>query len=307
MNASGAMVERLSWQRDGADWPLRAHSRFVVAGGLRWHLQELGQGPTALLIHGTGASTHSWRDLAPRLAPALRLLAVDLPGHAFTEMPPSRQLSLPGMALALGALMRELGVAPEIVIGHSAGAAIGARMALDGQLAPRLIMSLNGAFLPFGGLAGPWFAPVARLMAALPFVPRLFALRASDPAVLRRLIDGTGSRLDDNGVALYGRLVRSPGHAAAALAMMANWDLPSLKRDLPRLRPALALVVGDRDRTVPPAQARAVRALVPGASELVLPGLGHLAHEERPDEVARHLLRIVRATGTASVASQGVG
>ena len=36
-------------------------SRFVEAAGLRWHVQILGNGPTLLLVHGTGASTHSWR------------------------------------------------------------------------------------------------------------------------------------------------------------------------------------------------------------------------------------------------------
>ena len=36
-------LERLDWDRDGGDWPNREASRFVTAGGLRWHVQELGQ------------------------------------------------------------------------------------------------------------------------------------------------------------------------------------------------------------------------------------------------------------------------
>jgi pimeloyl-ACP methyl ester carboxylesterase len=53
----------------------------------------------------------------------------------------------------------------------------------------------------------------------------------------------------------------------------------------------LLLVTGSNDRTVPPAEAVRVRALLPAAELLSLPGLGHLAHEERPDEVAALLVQ----------------
>ena len=88
------------WERDGADWPHRAASRFVWAGGVHWHVQQLGQGPVALLLHGTGASTHSWRDLAPLLAEHSTVVMVDLLGHAFSSMPATPQMTLPGMAQA---------------------------------------------------------------------------------------------------------------------------------------------------------------------------------------------------------------
>ena len=162
-------------------------------------------------------------------------------------------------------------------------------MCLSGLAAPEKIVSLNGALLPLGGVAGRLFAPVARLMAATPLVPRLFSWRAADPAVLQGLLDGTGSRLDAAGTALYGQLVSNPGHAAGALGMMANWDLFSLEQELPKLQTPLALVVGANDRTISPRQAQQVFALLapPARVPIVtLDGLGHLAHEERPDLVA---------------------
>ena len=62
--------------------------------------------------------------------------------------------------------------------------------------------------------------------------------------------------------------------------------MPPLLRDLPRLQPPLHLVVGDRDGTVPPAQAAQVQQKVPASRLHTLPGLGHLAHEEAPQAVA---------------------
>ncbi len=262
------------------NWPNRDHSRFLRAGGVDWHVQVAGSGPALLLVHGTGASTHSWRDIFPKLAAQFTVIAPDLPGHGFSRVGGRHALSLPAMARDLGALLRDLGTAPVLVAGHSAGAPILARMCLDGLMSPAGLVSFNGAFMPLGGPAGQVFAPLARLLVGLPVLPEIFAWRARDPRVVNQLLTGTGSRLDATGVALYAQLVRNPGHAAAALRMMASWDLPPLVRDLPRLAPRLLLVVGDRDLAIPPADAARVAALVPGARVVTWPGLGHLAHEE---------------------------
>ena len=276
----------LSWEREGADWPNRTASRFVEVGALRWHVQVMGQGPVMLLVHGTGASTHSWRDLAPLLARHFTVIAPDLPGHAFTSSAPMNRMSLPGMASALADLLQVLGMKPEIAVGHSAGAAILVRMCLDKAIAPAGLISLNGAMLPLGGISGQIFSPLARLLASSSIGPRLFARWASDKDVVERLLGQTGSNVDPIGLALYGRLARSPNHAAAVLSMMANWDLGGLERQLPQLRVPLHLVVGSRDGSIPPADAALIRRLVAGSRIEILRGLGHLAHEERPQQVA---------------------
>ena len=286
------MTGRLAWVRDGRDWPNRDASRFVAAGGITWHVQVAGSGKVLLLVHGTGAATHSWRDLLPVLAPHFTVVAPDLPGHGFTEAPAPARLSLPGMAFGLAQLLRALALPPPaLVAGHSAGAAILVRMCLDRRIAPGTVVSLNGALLPLPGLSEHVFSPIARLLAAVPPVPWLFARRAADPRVVARLLAGTGSSLDEEGVRLYRRLAGNPGHVAAALGMMAHWDLRPLAQQLPALGPHLVLVTGSNDRTVPPAEAARVRALLPRAEAVSLPGLGHLAHEERPAEVAALLLQ----------------
>jgi len=292
-----ARGERLDWDRDGVHWPNRESSRFVQAGGYRWHVQVMGQGPILLLAHGTGAATHSWRDLAPLLARHFTTVAPDLPGHGFTDTPSFAGLSLPGMAAGAAAVLNALGMRPDFAVGHSAGAAILARMMLDGVIAPRGLVSLNGAILPLRGAPAHLFSPVAKVLASIPLVPALFARRAADRAVVEKLLRDTGSRLDEPGVALYASLARQPGHVAGALGMMANWDLRSLERDLPRFAQKLTLVVGAKDRTIPPSEAPRIRALQPAAQIVTLPGLGHLAHEERPSEVAALILKLAREAG----------
>jgi magnesium chelatase accessory protein len=282
----------MEWRQQGADWPNRAFSRFVRAGGLNWHVQVMGEGPVLLLVHGTGAASHSFRDVAPLLAGKYRVVVPDLPGHGFTDAPPTYRMSLRDMSTAVGDLLAALGAQPALVAGHSAGAAIAARLALDGRIAPQTLVSLNGALLPIPGLPGQVFSGVAKTLALLPAVPWLFSWRAGDRAAVEKMIAGTGSTLDARGVDLYARLLRDPGHVRNVLAMMANWELEGLARDLPKLRPRLVLVSAGNDRAVPVSVARKVEKLVPGSEIVMQPGLGHLSHEEQPDETAALLERL---------------
>ena len=292
--------DRLVWERDGADWPNRAASRFVAAAGLDWHIQEMGdaQAPALLLLHGTGAATHSWRALAPLLSAHFRVIAPDLPGHGFTDPLPAGRLSLPGMATAIGALLESLAIRPAIVVGHSAGAAILVRLCLDGGLRPDLLVALNGALTPFPGLASVLFPSMARLLFLNPVTPKLFAWTADRPAV-ERLIRGTGSRLDATGLDLYRRLFRSPGHVAGTLGMMANWDLARLDRDIRRLSTPMLMVVGGEDKAVAPDTAFALQTRLPRSRVELLRGLGHLAHEEAPQRVADIIVAAARPAAPA--------
>jgi len=280
------MTEQLDWERDRADWPNHPYSGFVEAAELNWHVQRMGTGPVVLLLHGTGASTHSWRDLAPLLAERFTVIAPDLPGHAFTERPPARDLSLSRMARAVCRLIAVLEVRPDIVVGHSAGAALALRMALDRCIAPAAIVSLNGALFPFSGVARHVFPPVARLMLLNPFTPRIFTAQASSPQRVERLIENTGSQIDAKGLATYKRLFRQPSHVLGALGMMANWDLEPLQNAMDKIETPVVLVAAEDDRAVPPSNSMRARDKLPHAKVVYLRGLGHLAHEEAPEQIA---------------------
>jgi magnesium chelatase accessory protein len=278
------------WSREGRNWPNRSASRFLSAGGLSWHVQIMGSGPPILLLHGSGAATHSWRDLLPLLADRFTVVAPDLPGHGFTATPPGEGLSLTGMARSLRALMTALDLKPPFIAGHSAGAALALRLRLDGGFGEDGVVSLNGALEPFPGSAGHIFPAMAKLLFLNPFAIRMFAWRAGQPGAVAGLLEGTGSHIDAEGLRCYSALFATPGHIAGALGMMAHWDLHGLKAELPELRGPLTLVAAENDRAIPPRVAEATHALVPGSRLLRLPDLGHLAHEEAPSRAAAIIL-----------------
>lgn len=286
---------------DGRDWPHRDASRFVDAAGIRFHVQQMGAGPDILLLHGTGASTHSFRDLLPLLAADHRVTALDLPGHAFSETPIFLRMTLPGVAASCGALVQRLGIAPVAIVGHSAGAAVALRMVLDGIVHPSVVVGLNASLKPFAGAAGPIFSTLARVLFVNPLAPRIFAASATEGRV-RKLLTDTGSTLSDQGVAYYSTLFRRSGHVGGALALMAGWDLNALQRDLPKLDAELVLVAAALDRTIPPADAALSVQRVARGRVVRQANLGHLSHEEDPAGTAAIIREAVaRALATVAV------
>jgi len=279
-------VSTLDWNREGKMWPNRETSTFVTAGRARWHVQQMGEGPPLLLIHGTGASVHSWRDLMPLLAKDYSVTAIDLPRHAFTQGHDAYAMSLPAMAREIAALMAVLEIEPAAIIGHSAGAAIALQLALDHRFAGPII-GLSAALRPFPGAMAQIFPAIAKALFVNPLVPRFFAGTIDLAGGAERFMwRSTRSRIDASGMACYRTLLKNPDHAGGGLAMMANWDLPSLKARMGEVANPVLLIHGAQDPAIPLDWAKDAAGWLANVRLDVLPGLRHLAHEEAPRKVA---------------------
>lgn len=286
------MSAHLKWEREGQIWPHREASKFIEQGGVTWHTQRFGKAgaPRILLLHGTGGSVHSWRGLAPILAADFELLAPDLPRHAFTTGHAPEETSLVGMARAIRDLLAHTRFEPDMIVGHSAGAALALQGALDhGFSGP--IVGLNSALRPFPGPAAEIFPAVAKVLFVNPFVPRIFSKMASFGGEAERFIyRSTHSRLEPEGLACYSALIKNPRHAKGALSMMANWDLPTLRTRMHELANPILMVHSDNDAAIPLDWAKEAHGWLPTSRLEVLEGLGHLAHEVDP-ELAAALIR----------------
>lgn len=274
-------------------WPHAHLSRRVRGPVHEWHIQETGTGDTVLLLHGAGGATHSFRGLIPRLAESHHVVALDLPGHGFTKLGARHRSGLDAMAQDIHALMNQEGWRPTTIIAHSAGAAVALRL---GQRLPApdrnalRIVGINAALEPFKGLAGIMFPAMAKMLALTPFAADLFTGAAKDPERVSALLANTGSEIDEAGHALYRRLVADRAHVQGVLLMMAQWQLEPLLRDLSSIEIETLLLAAEKDTTVLPDVARDAARRLPNARVQTLPDLGHLAHEEDPEQVARIVL-----------------
>lgn len=274
-----------------ADWPFKSEATRVTVGRQRFWVIDIGprDAPVLLLLHGTGASGHSFRRTIPGLAGSWRVIVPDLPGHGCSAVGSTNRLGLDDMAADLWSLCDKLAVLPEAIIGHSAGAAIGLRMA-EMRAPPRGIIGLNAALGEFEGAAGVFFPILARGLASLPLAATAVSALLGRPGTVERILKGTGSPLDPAGREMYLRLVRDADHVTGSLGMMAEWRLQGLLARLTSLKIPVCLIASEEDLAVPPKVSRDAAQRIPSARLKILPSLGHLAHEEAEDGLSTEIL-----------------
>ncbi len=282
------------------DWPLREHSRGLRVGTLDWHVQLAGRGPLALLLHGTGGSAHSWAGLMPHLLPHATVLVPDLPGHGWTQGAALADLTLPRMAQALQALLAALGLPPPaLVAGHSAGAALALRLALDAPGPAPQVLGFAPSLVAPPAAYTRYLAPLVNPVATSGPLTRLMARVATPSGLIDLLLASTGSALSPAQRAPYKQLFAHRQHVQGAVGFMAAADLPALNAECNRLRSPVAFVLGAQDRWIPERLLRPVIARhLPQADVQVWPG-GHLVHEESPQRAAERVLAMLDAGAVA--------
>jgi magnesium chelatase accessory protein len=329
------MSTALNFNEHRATWPNAAQSTLFASSGLQWHIQRwiaqkenlkqvnsldqanelnqipvqpigdkeqasLASDPTIVLLHGTGASAHSWAGLAPLLSKQFNILALDLPGHGFTELADEAHMSSKGMAQLILQLLADLKIPNSIFIGHSAGATIAVEcLGLGANIKISAIISINGALLPFGSYNMPGMASFAKALSKNRLIPKIFSLQARYVPLVDHLLDGTGSKIPLQSKQCYQVLVSNAQHARAALIMMAQWNLIEFAKRLPTAFSGkaagckFALLACSGDRTVSPKISEQAHQQVATSQLIRIPSLGHMGHEEDPAQFAKIILDIL--------------
>jgi magnesium chelatase accessory protein len=268
-----------------ADWPHADCSSFIIAAGLRWHVQRAGRGPTIVLLHGTAGATHTWRALWPLLTSWADVVACDLPGHGFTTGATPEQLSLTGMADAVGALFRALNLRPAVGVGHSAGAAVLLQLASSREVTPQSIIGVNSALVSINAL-GQMLLPFSRALFDVDGVRSAVAALLRNGTVARTLLRSTGTALDAVQEARYVSMLTDDDRVGAVLRMMARWDLPALADTFPSISLPVTLVHSSNEPWVDFAELLDVTRALPQRIVIDLAPAGHLIPDEKPQRLA---------------------
>lgn len=258
----------------------------LLADPHRWRVLKAGTGPVALCLHGAGGSADSFRPLMHVLSAKLTMVAPDLPGHGKTRRGSSSRPGLEEMANDIAVLVRRMNTVPELLIGHSAGAAIA--LTLDQALSPRGHVLINAALSEFEGVAGWVFPAVAKGLSMTPFAADLLAKSLSREEKLRSLLASTGSGVSDDILRRYKTLASSRDHVDGTLKMMAAWDLKPLLKKLSSIHTPTLLIAANRDGTVPISVSKKAKQSLQSA-EIILHEGGHLLHEEDPKLIANDI------------------
>lgn len=258
---------------------LAAPGDMLEVGGTRLHVRQTGRAdaPAVILLHGFGASLHTWEPWAEALAATNRVIRYDLPGFGLSPPDPNGDYSLARDVALLGALMDRLGLAEAALVGHSMGGKVAWHFAArhPARVTALVLVAPDGFASP-GKAYGeaPKVGPLLGLMRH--FLPRALlrpnlAAAYADPA-----------RLDEATVTRYHDLMRAPGAREAMLARLSQAVLEDPAGLLPRITAPVLLLWGEEDRMIPASHAADYVRFLPEAQVVRLPGLGHVPHEEDP-------------------------
>jgi len=263
------------------NWPFASHSKHMRTRHHNWHVQRFGQGPKVLLIHGTGAATHSWKPLIDYAPDWADYMLIDLPGHGYTDRPRLGQSSISAITNGLEQLLAQEGFQPDYVMGHSAGAVIAVTLGHRMQIGNTI--TLNAAFSEFSGIFASLFPMVARTMLVAPFVSRLLAHLGRDPSAIKRILQQTGSIIPQQQLDYYHRLFETRDHIQGTLQLMADWSVGDFITQLPSLGQNVHFITAANDLTVSPQVSKVWFDRLPHARLTQIPSGGHLIQEEAPD------------------------
>jgi pimeloyl-ACP methyl ester carboxylesterase len=261
--------------------------------------------PALVLIHGLGDEADTWRYVFPPLAAAgYRVIALDLPGFGRSIW--KGKISMRGHCAAVLRLLTTAGIAspdnPAVLAGSSLGAAVSELAACKRPDLVKALVLIDGCFplddkidkgllkLMLPSVGKKWYRSFrnshkAAWESLYPYYGDLDAMSAEDREFLReRVIARVESENQERG---YLSTLRSMN-----IFFMFNGS--SLARKIKTYPGKIAILWGEKDRILPHEKAASFRGLRPDAQMTLISGAGHLPHQEKHEETAAQMLRVLK-------------
>lgn len=259
---------------------LHAPGDLLQIAGVQLHVRDNGpkDAPALILLHGLGSSLHTWEPWAKALSSDYRVIRFDMPGAGLSGPDPSGDYSDARSMQVLAALMDHLGIAKASLIGNSMGGKIAWKFAAAfSDKVEKLVLISPDGFASPGEEYGKR-QPVPSMVRLMRYVlPKPFLKMNLDPAY------GDPARLTDDIVTRYYDLLLGFGNRDAMIARMEQTELVQPEPLLRSIKAPTLLLWGQKDAMIPLANADDYLKALPNRKLVVLPGLGHLPHEEAPE------------------------
>jgi pimeloyl-ACP methyl ester carboxylesterase len=279
-------------------------STFLELGGLQVHLRDEGRrdDPTpVVLLHGTSASLHTWDGWVAALAPARRVIRVDLPGFGLTGPAPDGDYRIDRYVEFVTALLDALGIERCVLAGNSFGGWIAWETALaePGRVAALILVDSAGHPRESESV------PIGFRIAGIPLLNRVLEVTLPRGVVESSLRNtyGDPSRVTPELVERYYELTLREGNRAALAKRLADARSSPRIAQLPEIAAPTLILWGGQDRLIPPAYGEQFHRDIAGSRLVVFPGLGHVPHEEDPQitvAAVRRFLDELDAVGSAA-------
>lgn len=298
--AASAYVVRERTRRAQAENP--PVGRFVEVDGVRLHYMERGEGEPLVLLHGDGSLIQDFMSsgLVEAAARSYRVIVFDRPGYGYSERPRTTLWTPQAQAALLHRALRQIGVGPAVVLGHSWGTLVAVSLALAFPDQVKSLVLVSGYYYPsvrmdvplLSGPAIPVLGDVMRYTVS-PLISR-----AAWPAMLRRLF-GPGEVPARFRREFPVEMIMRPSQlrAAAADAALMIPAAFSLRERYRELAMPVVIMAGDGDRFVDTGtQSERLHRELPQSTLHITHGAGHMLHHVAPLEVMAGINQAAQAS-----------
>jgi pimeloyl-ACP methyl ester carboxylesterase len=265
------------------DWRL-GNTYSSPSGQVRWDRFGDPDGEPVVLLHGTPFSSFIWRGIARAMAQHHQVYVWDMPGYGTSDKYQDQDISLAAQARIFADLLDHWRLAEPAVVAHDSGGAValGTHL-LHGAAYRRLALVDAVALAPWGSaffeVVGDHASGFERLPARLHHaLVREYVGTASSPGLHPATLDALVEPwLGESGQAAFYRQLTQrradPGYVDEIQHRYGSIEIPVL------------VCWGNDDAWIPVDRGRELAARIPEARLRIIPGAGHLIHEDQPAEL----------------------
>lgn len=274
---------------------LRQHpAEYRQIAGARVHTIKEGSGPPIVLIHGGGTWMWTWRLQLTELSRHFTVYALDMPGFGLTTSTQSFVPTEDYFADVVCAFFDAMGISRATVVGSSWGGGWALRFAQRHPGRVDKLILLGTAGLYYHNLRRP---TALWNLVTYPLIGRFLALHAVTPGLLRQqyasLFVDPVKVAQEAGKALFAGLqTRNNRRVLYEYGYRDMWT--KTDAGLEAVRAPTLLIWGERDPMFPLSDAHKLQQRLPNAKLVVLPNVGHLPHEEAPEETNALIIQFMK-------------
>ena len=268
------------------------HSQFIEIDGMNVHYRDEGEGQAIVLLHGTGASLHTWDKWTNELKKTFRVIRLDLPAYGLTGPHPEKKYSLSDYSSFLNSFIETVDVDNFILSGNSLGGAIAWYYASEYPNKVELLSLLDPGGLYNKEKQSPLVFRLARAPGINKIIryvtPRFFIKNTLKEVYFDK------TKLTDKKIDTYRDLILRENNRESFINRSNSEPVDHTSR-LKLITSPTQIIWGNEDEWIPVENAKFFSKSIQNTRVDIMQETGHLPMEERPYESLELLLNFINS------------
>ena len=263
-------------------------SNFVSIDGLSVHYRDTGVRTDSLpivLLHGTGASLHTWQGWVDELSKNRRVITLDLPAFGLTGPNAENDYSPAAYVEFTKQFIEAFGIESCVLGGNSLGGGIAWQTAVAHPDLIKKLILVDASGYPNKSKS----VPIAFQLAKVPVLNKLLSVITPRSVIEKsvRNVYGNPDLVTEELVDRYYDLTLRPGNRKAFVTRMQRGGYEDQSDKIKTLTQPTLIIWGEKDLLIPVENARKFASELPNNKLVVYPDLGHVPMEENPGETVK--------------------